>query len=258
MAFVAQERSYNSWPPHVMVIVLEWGTGRELYRVQLGDLLTKQAPANYELTFALDRDGTVAVDMMDYMSDVPQGMLLWASLAEPIPHRLPGVTSNVLAVAIHDHLIAVRRERDWAILDLKGDVVEEFDGTPFGRGRVAFDGRRVVWGNGKKVLNEPFPVVAAAEPAARVRAKANASIPVRCTAARRCTGKVVLATNAGRKLGARRFIVPSKKKQTITVKLAASARRTLARRGSIPAIARLSARSTGIDVRADRGFTLRR
>jgi hypothetical protein len=144
-------------------------------------------------------------------------------------------------------------------MNLRGDTLEVFDTTMYGRGRLGFDGRRLVWANASIVRNEPYPVVANTAPTAPVSRAAVARVPINCTAAQRCTGSLVLTARHGTaRFGSTRFAIPGNTRRTIPIKLASNARRALSRHRSVAAKAALSASSKGLSIRSTRRLTLRR
>jgi hypothetical protein len=257
------DAEHSGWPPTDYFIVVDLATGAELYRVPIRDLLGPEAPANFEYAFDIDPDGTIVIEIPDYgWQNGRRADLYWASPAEPKAHQIPTYGGIILAMRLHDGLVALRRETDWAVINLRGETLQVFDASPkanWGRGRLDFDGKRLVWASNDVVRNEPYPAVATIVPSSTVNRAAVARVAVRCTAAQRCAGSLALTGKHGRtRFGASRFTIPGNATRTVRVKLRAHARRELVRHGSLHASAKLSAHASGLSIRSARKLTLRR
>lgn len=245
-----------------VVIVWDRVAQREAYRVDLfplmGDLA---APSNYEQTFDLQDDGTILASAVDYRQPGREPVLAWASVAEPRLHPVP-VRRGTLTAALHGNLIALRRRdyNDFAVVDLSGNPVNVFDYDRRGWGDgFDFDGKRLTWAQGDGVHNEPYPVVPTVDgPEAPVSDKGTARLPLWCpTTDEACQGSLTLVTpsaetaaarvSRSRKVGSRRYRVPARRTQRLSVRLTARARATLRRRG------RLTVRATVVNSRARPG-----
>lgn len=259
-ALLAVDQNPTPWPPNAYVVVVDLATGGERYRVPIRGLLGEQAPANYDVTFDIDPDGTVVIAMPDYSRDGDRpAHLYWASAAEPSAHLVPGDFSQILAISLHDGLVAARRMHDWAVVNLRGDTLEVFDTSIWGRGRLDFDGRRIVWGNTNVVHDETYPVVASASAQAPVSRSHVAQVPVLCTAAKRCSGTLELRDRKTRqRFGVGRFAITGKTRKAVHVKLGVPGRRAVSRARSVSVTAELHARASGLSIRSSRRLTLSR
>lgn len=255
----------SGWPPTVYVVLVDLVTGAEVYRVPYGQLLGPNAPANYEIRYDLDPDGTVVIELPDY--DWQYGRranLYWMSPAEPSIHQIAthggaGLAGFGLAMQLNNGRIAVRRQEDWALVNLRGDTLEVFDTDGDGGTGLDFDGHRLVWASGDTVWNEPYPLVASSAPQAPVSRGAVARVSVRCTTSQRCTGTLALkAQHTGHRFGSAQFTIPPQSRRTIPVKLSSRARQTLARTPTLHAAAALRARGSGISIQSTRPVRLHR
>jgi hypothetical protein len=259
-AVFAMDAEHSGWPPTDYFIVVDLVTGAELYRVPIRDLLAPEAPGNFEYAFDIAPDGTIVIEIPDYSWQYGRrANLYWASPAEPTAHQIPTYGGLILTMRLHDGLLAVRRQSDWAVVNLRGETLQVFDTSNYGRGRLDFDGKRLVWASDDVVRNEPYPAVATIVPQASVTRDAFARITVKCTASQRCKGTLALkAKHTRHRFGSARFAIPGNARRTIRIKLNTGARRALALSRTLRAAAELHARASGISIQSNRPIALRR
>ena len=130
------------------------------HRIALELELTRYLQGGYEgvggkwLGFDLDKRGRVAF-MAGVEPEMRTRIVGWASPAHPRVHRLRHQARGLPAIA--GGLIALQRPRDYAVVDLKGKVVDVFERKrTHGGGVIAFDGRRLAWTGMSRLRRPPF------------------------------------------------------------------------------------------------------
>lgn len=130
------------------------------HRTALALELARYLQGGYEgvgskwLGFDLDKRGRVAF-MAGVEPETRPRVVGWASPAHPTVHRLRHHAQGVPAIA--GGLIALQRPRDYAVVDLKGKVVDVFERRrTHGGGVIAFDGRRLAWTGMSRLRRSPF------------------------------------------------------------------------------------------------------
>lgn len=135
------------------IVVHDWRADREVYRVDMLEVVGSPGPLGYTFSFDLQADGKLAVghQVIDAHGVGPGPVTLnWFSPTEPYPHRVP-VHPVATDVAMADDKLVVCRQGhdDRVLLDLSGRVLASFDRLAFWSGcpRASFDGTRVAWHN---------------------------------------------------------------------------------------------------------------
>lgn len=169
---------FLAWRDHTMgvspnrdeIVVYDLVAGAEAYRVDTHTLTVPPGAANYR--FALQADGKVAAAFVDAGQVQPGSHVVWFSPAEPFAHR-PAVDLATPDVSLaDDKLVGCRRDRaDYAVMDLEGRTLNQFDGydSTWGCPRVAFDGRQLGWLHGHRGTLHLADYPAQPPAAARIR-----------------------------------------------------------------------------------------
>jgi hypothetical protein len=164
--YVAVRLTTGSGPPENLghyLVVYDWTTGQEVYRVDLVKLVGGD-PAYYDIQPALQSDGKLAVA---YSAKYGGGSrIAWFSPFDPAPHQLPFPVLAEEARKTHplamSHDLIFFRYADQQALgvsDLAGRLVDRIPShnEPHHPGSLAFDGSHLAWQDIGYFCAGPFP-----------------------------------------------------------------------------------------------------